>query len=65
MGFAKHFGKTYLLGLDENGDATVDYGVIAFPESFLVDRSGTIVHKIAGAITFEEIKGIVKDMKLL
>ncbi len=65
MSFARRYGKTYLLGLDNSGDASIEYGVIGVPESFLVDKTGKIVHKISGPITLNEITELVRELKLL
>jgi len=49
--FAAYFGKTYILGLDEDGKAAIDYGVSGVPETFLIDRNGIIRHKEIGPVT--------------
>lgn len=48
--FAKFYGKTYILGLDEDGKAGIDYGVTAVPETFFINKEGIIIHKEAGPI---------------
>ncbi|NRA45196.1 MAG: redoxin domain-containing protein [Oligoflexales bacterium] len=53
MKFAKYFGKTYILGLDEEGKAGIDYGVTGVPETFFIDRNGVIQHKEAGPVGME------------
>jgi cytochrome c biogenesis protein CcmG/thiol:disulfide interchange protein DsbE len=50
MKFANFFGKTYMLGLDTNGKASIDYGVYGVPETFFIDRNGIIRHKEAGPV---------------
>lgn len=49
--FARQYGKTYILGLDEDGKASIDYGITGVPESFFIDREGRIVHKEAAPLT--------------
>lgn len=51
--FAKMYGKTYPLGLDLSGKATIDYGVYGVPETFFIDRNGMIRHKEAGPMSVE------------
>ena len=52
--FAKHYGKTYILGLDhENGKAAIDYGVTGVPETFFINRQGVVIHKEAGPVSAE------------
>jgi len=53
MEFARYYGKTYILGLDENGNAGIEYGVTGVPETFFIDKSGLIRHKEAGPLTAE------------
>lgn len=51
--FAKTYGKTYPLGLDNSGKASIDYGVYGVPETFFIDRSGIIRHKETGPMSVE------------
>ena len=55
--FARHFGKTYLLGLDDNsGNIALDYGIYGVPETFFIDPGGNIFHKTIGMVTKELIE---------
>ncbi|MES1925224.1 DsbE family thiol:disulfide interchange protein [Salinisphaera sp. T31B1] len=45
-----------VVAFDESGQVGIDWGVAAVPETFVLDRSGTIVYKVVGAITPEEMK---------
>lgn len=57
MNFAKRFNKKYYLGLDDEiGTISLDYGVTAVPETFLIDPEGIIRHKQLGEISFPEIE---------
>jgi cytochrome c biogenesis protein CcmG/thiol:disulfide interchange protein DsbE len=38
---------------DHEGRAAIDWGVYGAPETFLVNPSGTIVHKVVGQVTAE------------
>ena len=52
--FARHFGKTYLLGLDDAaGNIALDYGIYGVPETFFIDLEGNIFHKTIGMVTKE------------
>ncbi len=52
--FARHFGKTYLLGLDDDaGNIALDYGIYGVPETFFIDPKGSIFYKTIGMITKE------------
>jgi len=52
------FGDPYdRIGSDQNGRVGIDFGVYGVPETFVVDRHGTIVHKIIGPITPDILNG--------
>ena len=51
------YGDPYEMSLvDLDGRTSIDFGVYAAPESFLVDPTGKIVFKQTGAMTHEIIK---------
>ena len=55
--FAKRFGKTYFLALDNpQGDIALNYGVYGVPESFFIDAQGIIRYKKIGAVTRETVE---------
>ncbi len=58
--FAAYFGKTYIIGLDEDGKAAIDYGVSGVPETFLIDANGVIRHKEIGPV---DAKQLTEDVK--
>jgi peroxiredoxin len=60
--FAKENGLTYLLTLDETGEALKAYNVRGIPASFFIDRQGVIVMKQAGAVTTAVIESGLKRM---
>lgn len=43
-------GKSFPVGLDEDGQASVNYGVAGVPETFFIDGSGVVRHKVAGPL---------------
>jgi len=56
LAFIRRYGKTYLLAPDgKTGDISLDYGVTAVPETFLIDKDGIIQNKVLGAVTMEVI----------
>ena len=59
LGFARQYGKTYVLGLDEDGKAGIDYGVSGVPETFIIDAKGVIVHKEVGPVTAKKLQEIL------
>lgn len=42
--------------VDYEGDTAINLGVYGAPETFLIDASGTIVYKLAGVLTQENIQ---------
>lgn len=60
--FAGVYGKTYILGLDTDGKAAIDYGVSGVPESFLIDRDGKIVYKETGPIDRAAMEKLLEKM---
>ena len=59
--FARQFGKTYLLGLDDDaGNIALDYGIYGVPETFFIDREGNIFHKTIGIVTTELMEKLFK-----
>ena len=49
--FLGELGNPYAaIGIDPNGKAAIDWGVYGIPETYLVDKDGTIVYKKVGPI---------------
>ena len=56
LGFLEELGNPYRAASADTGGRTArDWGVYGVPETFVVDRDGTIVYKVVGAITREEM----------
>ena len=51
--FVAEHGVTYPNGVDRGKRAVADYGLLAVPETFFVDRQGRIVGRIRGAVDNE------------
>jgi cytochrome c biogenesis protein CcmG, thiol:disulfide interchange protein DsbE len=50
--FLGRYGNPFgIVGADGNGRAAIEWGVYGVPETFIVGRNGTIVHKVVGPIT--------------
>lgn len=53
----KRWGNPYHeILVDYDGDTAINLGVYGAPETFLIDASGTIVYKISGVLTPDNIK---------
>ena len=50
LGFIKRFKLTYPQLHDRDGDAIRKFGVIAYPESFVIDRQGRVVATRRGPV---------------
>lgn len=55
--FAEHGGDWPVLA--EDTGASVEYGVIKLPESFLVDPTGKVVKKLTGGVTAAELESLI------
>ncbi|HEV2721507.1 MAG TPA: redoxin family protein [Thermoanaerobaculia bacterium] len=62
--FLAERGSAYPTLLDEQGKTAVAYGVGGVPETFFLDKNGTIVAKYAGPLSTEELQAnLAKAMK--
>jgi cytochrome c biogenesis protein CcmG, thiol:disulfide interchange protein DsbE len=59
--FLGRYGNPYdIVGVDGNGRAGIEWGVYGVPETFVVGRDGTIVYKLVGPITPENINTVLR-----
>ena len=57
IAWLQRWGNPYDVSLvDREGRTSIDFGVYAAPESFLVDPSGTIVFKHLGELTWDVVE---------
>jgi cytochrome c biogenesis protein CcmG/thiol:disulfide interchange protein DsbE len=56
----RHGNPFSAVGVDSNGRAAIEWGVYGVPETFLIGRDGTIVYKLIGPITPENLNGVLK-----
>jgi cytochrome c biogenesis protein CcmG/thiol:disulfide interchange protein DsbE len=53
----REWGDPYFVSaFDADGRVGIDYGVYGVPETFVIDKSGTIRHKHIGPLTPEAIR---------
>ena len=61
--FLGELGNPYeRVGVDTRGSASIEWGVYGVPETFLVDSSGIIRHKVIGPITatsYDELDSMI------
>ena len=59
--FAQDFDLTFPLVYDGPGDVSKEYGVGAYPETFVIDRQGRVVEAILGEVNSEEDRARLRD----
>ena len=52
--------RSAIVGVDGNGRASIEWGVYGVPETFVVGRDGTIVYKLVGPVTPENVDRVLK-----
>jgi cytochrome c biogenesis protein CcmG/thiol:disulfide interchange protein DsbE len=59
--FLGRYGNPFgIVGVDANGRASIEWGVYGVPETFIVGRAGTIVYKLVGPVTPENINTVLR-----
>jgi cytochrome c biogenesis protein CcmG, thiol:disulfide interchange protein DsbE len=59
--FLGRYGNPFgVVGVDGNGRAAIEWGVYGVPETFIVGREGTIVYKLVGPVTPDNIETVLK-----
>ncbi len=59
--FLGRYGNPFgVVGVDGNGRAAIEWGVYGVPETFIVGREGTIVYKLVGPVTPDNIDTVLK-----
>jgi cytochrome c biogenesis protein CcmG, thiol:disulfide interchange protein DsbE len=53
--FLQRYAATYPSGFDAQKNIYIDYGVYGLPETFVIDRSGKVVHHVIGPINQQQI----------
>ncbi len=59
--FLGRYGNPFsAVGVDSNGRGSIEWGVYGVPETFVVGRDGTIVYKLVGPITPQNLERVLK-----
>src|SRR3954465_13904680 len=59
--FLGRYGNPYrIVGVDGNGRASIEWGVYGVPETFVVGRDGTILYKLVGPVTPQNVASVLK-----
>ena len=60
--FMDRFRLSFPNGPDPGGKISIDYGVYGVPESFVIDKRGTIAYKFVGGVTDETVAQQVEPL---
>ena len=60
-GFLEENGYTFPVVMDETSQSFFDYGIRAFPTTFMIDKEGNVYGYVEGALTGEIMESIVKQ----
>ena len=59
--FLGRYGNPFgIVGVDGNGRGSIEWGVYGVPETFVVGREGTIVYKMVGPVTSDNVDTVLK-----
>ncbi|WP_050614904.1 peroxiredoxin family protein [Bacillus testis] len=61
-GFAKQYGLTFPIVLEDRTQVTETYQVAAFPSTYFIDEKGLITYKHIGQISYSELVKRYKEM---
>ena len=59
--FLAEGGYTYPVGMDEDGSVFAQYGIRAFPTTFMISSDGTVYGYVEGALSAEIMEDIVRQ----
>ncbi|MGE5703596.1 MAG: TlpA family protein disulfide reductase, partial [Clostridia bacterium] len=60
--FVEEFQLPFPVPMDEKGEVTKAYQVIAFPTTFFIDKNGMIVNQVVGMLDRAELEKQVKKL---
>jgi cytochrome c biogenesis protein CcmG, thiol:disulfide interchange protein DsbE len=59
--FLGRYGNPFgVVGVDGNGRASIEWGVYGVPETFVVGRDGTILYKLVGPVTPDNLDRVLR-----
>lgn len=61
--FIDSYGLTFPIPLDKEGSATVDYGIVTIPTTYLVATDGTLAQKVIGPMEEKTIRSLVEQLQ--
>jgi cytochrome c biogenesis protein CcmG/thiol:disulfide interchange protein DsbE len=64
IAFLNELGRGYPAVVDEGSRAAIEFGVFGVPETFFIDRTGTVVAKVNGEVTRDVVDETIQGMLL-
>src|SRR5690606_9773304 len=61
--FVDEFGLTFDVGLDGDGEVSVQYRINPIPTTFMIDSNGIIQHKSYGAMNYDAMVENLQNLK--
>ncbi|MCI9293560.1 MAG: redoxin domain-containing protein [Erysipelotrichaceae bacterium] len=61
--FLKERNLTFPVLFDTSGEAFMNYGISAFPTSFLIDRDQSIYGQLSGGVSLETMEDVIRQTK--
>lgn len=61
LAFMDRYGITYPNGPDPSGAVAIEYGVTGLPESWFLDRDGTLVRRWVGGMNDRQIEAFLEE----
>lgn len=61
--FREEFGLSYPQAMDPGGRSLLDFGVFGVPETFVIDRDGTVMAKLIGAVNAATLDRVVASVE--
>lgn len=59
--FLSDNGYTYPVAMDTTGEVFMNYGITAFPTTFMIDRDGNVYGYVSGALTRDIMDSIIQQ----
>lgn len=61
--FVKEFGLTFPVLMDEESEGLVDFKVMAYPTTYVIDKNGIIAERFQGAIDYDIMTQVLSGLK--
>lgn len=61
--FRDRFHLSYPQAVDPGGRAAIDFGVFGVPETYVIDRDGTVMAKLLGAVDAAYLEQVVEQVE--